>query len=80
MINKAMQEKLESGEAVDVSGCTREGRYYVLESFTEDADYCDAKKEFWIWSIGIRYSDGKILASTGSELYQNKDYQCIWLR
>jgi len=83
MINKRMEEKLENGEAIDLSKCEREGRYYVVpETLWDDSgmDYCDAVRECYIWSIGRRYSDGKILASTGSELYQNVDFHCLWLR
>lgn len=80
MINQAMKEKLDSAEAVDVSECNREGSYYVLSKFRQDRDYCDAKTESWIWSIGRRHRDGVILASLQSDLYQNPDFECLWLR
>jgi len=80
MINQRMQEKIESGDAVDLSKCKREGRYYIVPEFFDDVDYCDAAAECWIWSIGRRYSDGVILASTGNDLYQNPQFQCLFLR
>ncbi len=81
MLNKAMQRKLRKGEAVDVCGCTtlKEG-HYILDDFFEDTDYCDAEKEQWIWSIGVQYATGKIVASTSSNLYQNPEFECIFLR
>lgn len=80
MFNKRMEEKIESGEAFDVRACPREGRYYRLPEFFEDTDYCDGENEWWIWSIGRRHSDGVILASTAADLYQNPDYECLFLR
>lgn len=79
-MNYAMQEKLKRNEAIDVSGCPREGRYYVLDSVRDECDYCDSVSEQWIWSIGRRKSDGKTLASTAADLYQNPDFECLWLR
>jgi hypothetical protein len=48
--------------------------------FKEGFDYCDAKNERWIWSIGRRLSDGTVLASLTDEFYQNAEYECLWLR
>ena len=81
MQNKRMEEKITKGEAVDLSQCerTKEG-FYILDDFIEDLDYCDAEKEYWIWSIGIHYETGKILASTSSIFYQNPEFECLWLR
>lgn len=80
MLNKAMERKLKNGEAIDLSKCQREGRYYIVRAFVDGVDYCDAETESWIWSIGRRYSDGVVLASTGSELYQNSQFHCLFLR
>ena len=80
MINRRMAEKIEQGEAVDVRNCAKEGRYYRLPEFVDDVDYCDGANEWWIWSIGRRYSDGVIHASTSTDLYQNPDYHCLFLR
>lgn len=79
-MNYAMQEKLKRNEAIDISGCAREGKYYVLSEIRHECDYCDAITEQWIWSIGRRKADGKTLASTSPDLYQNPDYDCLWLR
>jgi hypothetical protein len=78
--NRAMADKLIRGEANDVSECARDGDYYVLETFVEGRDYCDARTESWIWSIGKRHADGVILASLRGDLYQNPDFECLWLR
>jgi hypothetical protein len=78
--NRAMARKLISGRAIDISGCKRESGYYVLGQVVEGKDYCDAKSEAWIWSIGQRKKDGKILASLNSDLYQNPEFECLWLR
>lgn len=80
MRNCAMARKLERGEAIDVSAFPREGKYYVLDAYADELDYCDAKAEQWIWSIGRRRSDGRILASPVNDLYQNPDFECLWLR
>jgi len=83
MDNLRMKEKLDNGEAIDLSQCEREGNSYIIppEMFRDDGvDYCNAKTEQWIWSIGRRYSDGLILASTRTEYYQNDKFECLWLR
>jgi hypothetical protein len=76
-----MWEKYERGDCVDLSQCARDpDGYYILERFEVGKDYCDLHAEAWIWSIGRRRSDGQILASTGSRLYQNPDFECLFLR
>jgi hypothetical protein len=80
MTNQRMKEKLKAGEAIDVSECPRLGPYYVLRKFVTDKDYCDAKDQAWIWSIGRRFHDGLILASRKGDLYQNQNFECLWLR
>lgn len=76
-----MEEKLDKGEAIDISSCKRtpEG-HYVLKEFVDEVDYCNAKDEHWIWSIGKNYKTGQILASTGNIFYENPDYKCLFLR
>jgi hypothetical protein len=80
--NRRMREKLNKGEAIDVSMFPTYGGAFVLPEgfFKEDVDYCDAKNERWIWSIGRRKSDGVVLASYTGEFYQNDLYECLWLR
>lgn len=80
MRNKAMQSKLRDGDAIDVSSYPRVGRHYQVATFIDRKDYCDASTEQWIWSIGRRNSDGAIFASTTGDLYQNPNYECLWLR
>lgn len=85
MTNYPMQRMLKEGEAIDISGCPREGKYYILARERNDMnyqgmDYCDAQIERWVWSIGVRKSDGVTLASLDNDLYQNPDFDCLWLR
>lgn len=80
MHNLRMEEKLKSGECIDVSGFPKEGHLYVLPRFVEGVDYCNAESEGWIWSIGRHRMDGTIYASHSTELYQNPDYECLFLR
>jgi hypothetical protein len=79
-MNLAMQRKVADGEARDIGACERVGPYYLLATFMEDVDYCDLKAGVWIWSIGRRLSDGVILASPRNDLYQNGEFECLWLR
>jgi hypothetical protein len=80
MINQAMKRKIDDGEAIDLRHCARQGPYYILKEFVDDVDYCDGQKEQWIWSIGRRKKDGVILASPMADLYQNPEFECLWLR
>jgi hypothetical protein len=83
MHNLSMLRKLKSGEVTDISCYPKEGHHYTLpEDFflPDEMDYCDAKTERWIWSIGRRKKDGVMIASLDGDLYQNDDYECLWLR
>lgn len=82
MRNLRMAEGLESGDILDVSPYRQEDGTYVLPEtfYHEGKDYCDAKTETWIWSIGKRIADNVTVASTQSNLYQHPDYECLWLR
>lgn len=80
ILNRAMAQKIRDREALDLSGYAKEGQFYILDHFVEDIDYCDSEKQTWIWSIGRRKSDGKILASMVTDLYENPDFECLWLR
>lgn len=83
MLNKAMEEKINSGDCIDVSQYPRsKDGYWILPSFDteDDKDYCYARNEAWIWSIGRRYDTGEIHASLSSELYQHPEYECLFLR
>lgn len=80
--NLAMKKELEKGAALDVREIGTEvgpGKYQ-LPKVVDGKDYCDSRTEAWIWSIGKRKTDGVILASTAADLYQNDDYECLWLR
>ena len=80
-----MAESIISGKGISLACCevNSDGRYLVPKQLFEnskDGDFCNHKTEEWIWSIGKRRSDGVILASHGSELYQNPEFECLWLR
>lgn len=85
-MNTRMSQKIKEGQAIDLKDKPREGDYYILgekaDPFNEDADddYCDTSTSSWMWSIGRRRKDGRILASRSSDLYQNPDFECLWLR
>jgi hypothetical protein len=80
-MNRSMLRKLVRGEVIDVSECDRtDDGFYVLKRFVEGKDYADCAEEEWIWSIGKRRTDGVILASTSNVLYQNPDFDCLFLR
>lgn len=78
--NRAMARKLQTRRAIDLSLNPRVGDYYMLDHVVDGMDYCDAAREVWMWSIGRRKSDGVILASTKDDLFQNPEYECLWLR
>lgn len=92
MLNQAMARKLATGEALDVEhpdlrapiGIVEYGPAFVgvyrLQRFVDDVDYCVARTEEWIWSIGKRLEDGAIFASTDTRFYQNPAFECLWLR
>lgn len=81
MTNLAMQKKLEQQRAIDVSPYPQnDDGHYILPEFYKHLDYCDAVEEKWIWSIGRHKKTGEIHASTNSDLYQNKNYDCLFLR
>ena len=75
-----MVRMVERGEAVDVSNCPREGGHYTLEGPPrEGMEYCAVDHGFRIRSIGRRKSDGTIVASVAPDLYENPEYECVWL-
>jgi len=81
MKNKAMEHKLATGEAIDVSEFPRAtSGEYVLDSFVPNTDYCNAVTEEWIISIGIHIETGQIFASTTDKFYKAAGYQCLYLK
>lgn len=82
MDNLAMQRKLDKSQVVDVAKFAdkdTEG-VYKLPDYAEGMDYCDALTEEWIRSIGKHLETGEILAAIDTRFYQNKEYECLWLR
>lgn len=74
MNNKAMQRKLETGYAVDLSGCDRtaDGDYVVPAETgrlaeKEGVDLCDAATESWVWSMGQSIGDGYATMRDGTQ-------------
>ena len=83
MMNRAMARKLVAGECVDLSECERhgDGSYIVPDNlWQEGIDYCDAKTERWIWSIGVHKETGERRAATDARFYEAPAWKCIWLR
>jgi hypothetical protein len=83
MANRAMARKLTKGDALCIfaeGGTLLEDGDYLLPRFVEDMDYCDTRREVWIWSIGRNLSDGRIVASTDTKYYLNPLWECLFLR
>ena len=83
--NKRMAEKLsasgdDSALSVLDEGEDIGGGLYKLRRFVEGRDYCDPENEAWIWSIGRNRTTGEIWASTNAGLYQDEEYECLFLR
>lgn len=84
MINKAMQSRLEAGDAIDVEEAgfllDPEKQIWQLGHFVDGKDYCVRRTEQWIWSIGRHHETNKIFASTATVYYQNPGFECLFLR
>jgi hypothetical protein len=84
--HRAMREKLQRQDALDVSKCERnaDGDYILpvdLQPNREDPkDYCDAEAELWIHSIGKNKTTGEVVASVTGRFYQNPGWECVWLK
>ena len=48
--------------------------------FAEGKDYCDARLERWIWSIGLDMDTGLVWASLAADKYRAPGFVCLWLR
>lgn len=88
MINKRMEEKLASGECIDVNTIGEPVLFepggvpviWELREFHEGKDYCDAYLEKWVWSIGRNKASGKIYAALDVRYSALDQFECIWLR
>jgi hypothetical protein len=82
MKNLRMREKLDLGECLDVNkiGHSIGAGLFVLDTYQDGVDYCDAASDAWIWSIGKHVTTGVIMAAIDSRFYQNPQYECLWLR
>ncbi len=84
MKNLRMAEAIKEGECLDireigkpVPGTGEE--IFELDKFIDGKDYCDAQREWWVWSIG-QGMDGKIFAAFDTRFFRNPQYECLWLR
>jgi hypothetical protein len=77
-----MQERVRRGDALNVleEGTRVSDSVYALRKFVEGKDYCDPVNERWIWSIGERFSDGKIFAATDIRFHNDPNFSCLFLR
>lgn len=92
MQNKYMEEHLKSGVCLDVRKIGRGRPYrdddlpvvFELDEFHEGLDYCDARTERFVWSIGREIATGRIVAALDSRFYsewaKQEGWECIWLR
>jgi hypothetical protein len=80
MNNKAMAKKLATGRCLDISECERIGDDYILETYVDNVDYCNAKKEQWIWSIARNVKTDQIVASHTAKFHDKPGWECLWLR
>lgn len=82
--NRAMAEKLDRGEAIDVNmvgdPLPKFPGVWVMDDFLDGMDYCDAEEERWIFSIGRHRVDGKFYAAVDNRFYLNPLFECVWLR
>ena len=82
-----MEEELRKGECLDVNviGVPLEGFEGVVwelkrGTFKDNKNYCDAKGEQWIWSIGQRVLDARVFAAIDTRFYGNEMFACLWLK
>lgn len=82
MKNKYMEKAIRDGECIDLSDneMTPDGKYYIVDDFEDGIDYCNAKTEEWIWSIGKNLKTGEIHASHQADIAGRPDYKLLWLR
>lgn len=83
MPNYAMQRKLSEKEAIDLSKwLTDAGTYSFPEYvFVEGKDYCDAKREVWIWYVWApKNGAGNYIASAEFGAKNPDGFHCVWCR
>ena len=83
MRNVRMEERLASGECLDVGELGRPNAYaseYTLDAYVDGKDYCERRTERWVWSIGKHMVTGEIRAAFDARFYQNPEWECLWLR
>lgn len=80
--NRVMREMLDKGECINVRAIGKEIEHgvFLLHTFIENKDYCDWKRQQWIWSIGRDKQGNAIFASYDDRYYLNPQYECLWLR
>lgn len=85
MPNYSMQEKLKTGEAIDVNAIGSklpgfEGKVWKLDGYKDDVDYCDGESEQWMWSIGRNKVTDEFFAAIDTRFVDNPLFECVWLR
>jgi hypothetical protein len=80
-----MQEKLERGDATDVSSYERtpEGWYVFPHMAVVGQDYCDAQTEEWIWVVGQFAGEARYVGAPlpqGRDLLTDARFTYHWLR
>lgn len=73
-----MRKMIAAGMAFDLSDAPRDGKYYVVENFDPDMDYCILSANEWVKSVGRRKADGMILAALDG--MNEKGFTIIWYR
>jgi hypothetical protein len=82
MRDRDMVQKLGSGEAIDVRsvGVEVQPGVFRLASYVPGYDYCDARKEVWMMSIGRHLRTGEFFAARDARYETDPEYECVWLR
>ena len=82
MPDREMAVKLGSGEALDVRAIGEEIQpgVFRLTRFVPGYDYCDAKKETWMMSVGRHNRTGEFFAARDARFDMDPEYECVWLR
>ena len=80
LYNKAMERKLTSGQAIDLSRCPRKGDFYVLTKVVDGWTIATRKPSNGFGQSAAHRKTGEILASHTDELFNHRNFECLWLR
>jgi hypothetical protein len=80
MNNKAMQEKIQAGEAFDISSCPRDKKGgYIITAILKDMSYCDAKSEQWINFFYKNLKTHELIAFVDFKPYSPGKFRLLWI-